>query len=123
MLTSNCMCRPIFASQGLRFGSPFPPPLADLEYSGIFAYISSITCAPCKTSSDWIRGLVAVTNEILKRESSKCILDPLFTNLFSIIFLYFFIISSLFPYFNLFVSIFIQSYVHIKLHVSILYRY
>ena len=38
--------------------------------SGIFAYISSITCAPCKTSSDWIRVLVAVTNEILKRESS-----------------------------------------------------
>jgi hypothetical protein len=45
----------------------------------------------------------------------------LFTNLFSI--LYFFIISSLFPYFNLFVSIFIQSYVNIKLHVSSLYRY
>jgi hypothetical protein len=44
--------------------------------SGIFAYISSITCASCKTSSDWIRVLVAVTNEILKRESSKCILDP-----------------------------------------------
>jgi hypothetical protein len=36
----------------------------------IFVYISSIT------SSDWIRVLVAVTNEILKRESSKCILDP-----------------------------------------------
>jgi hypothetical protein len=33
-------------------------------------------------------------------------------------FLYFFIISSLFPYFNLFMSIFIQSYVNIKLHVS-----
>jgi hypothetical protein len=45
----------------------------------------------------------------------------LFTNLFSIKFLYFFIISSLFPYFNLFVSIFIQSYVNIKLHVSTLY--
>ena len=44
--------------------------------SGIFAYISSTTCAPCKTSSDWIRVLVAVTNEILKCESSKCILDP-----------------------------------------------
>ena len=43
--------------------------------SGIFVYISSITCAPCKTSSDWIRVVVAVTNEILKRESSKCILD------------------------------------------------
>ena len=28
-----------------------------------------------------------------------------------------------FPYFNLFVSIFIQSYVNIKLHVSTLYRY
>ena len=39
-------------------------------------------------------------------------------DLFSIKFLYFFIISSLFPYFNLFVSIFIQSYVNIKLHVS-----
>ena len=38
----------------------------------------------------------------------------LFTNLFSIKFLYFFIISSLFPYFNLFVSIFIQSYVNIN---------
>jgi hypothetical protein len=38
-------------------------------------YISSITCAPCKTSSDWICVLVAVTNEILKRKSSKCILD------------------------------------------------
>jgi hypothetical protein len=38
----------------------------------------------------------------------------LFTNLFSIKFRYFFIISSLFPYFNLFVSIFIQSYANIK---------
>jgi hypothetical protein len=38
------------------------------EHSGaIFVYISSITCALCKTSSDWIRVLVAVTNEILKR--------------------------------------------------------
>jgi hypothetical protein len=44
----------------------------------------------------------------------------LFTNLFSIKFLYFFIISSLFPYFNLFVSIFLQSYANIKLHVSTL---
>jgi hypothetical protein len=42
----------------------------------------------------------------------------LFTNLFSIKFLYFFIISSLFPYFNLFVSIFIQSHVNNNLHVS-----
>ena len=33
----------------------------------------------------------------------------------------FLIISSLFLYFNLFVSIFIQSYVNIKLHVSTLY--
>ena len=47
----------------------------------------------------------------------------LLTNLFSIKFLYYFIISPLFPYFNLFVSIFMQSYVDIKLHVSTLYRY
>jgi hypothetical protein len=40
----------------------------------------------------------------------------LFTNLFSIKCLYFFIISSLFHYFNLFVSIFIQFYANIKLH-------
>ena len=52
-----------------------------------------------------------------------CFSNFLFSNLFSIKFLYFFIISSLFPYFNLFVSIFIQSYVNIKLHVSTLYRY
>jgi hypothetical protein len=44
-------------------------------FGAIFVYISWITCVPCKTSSDWIRVLVAVTNEILKRESSKCILD------------------------------------------------
>ena len=36
-------------------------------------------------------------------------------------FLYFFIISSLFPYFKLIVSIFIQSYVNSNLHVSTLY--
>ena len=47
----------------------------------------------------------------------------LFTNLFSLKFLYFFIISSLFPYFNLFVSIFIQSYANSNLHVSILHIY
>jgi hypothetical protein len=47
----------------------------------------------------------------------------LLTNLFSIKFLYFFIISSLFPYFNLFVSIFVQSYANIKLYVPTLYRY
>ena len=49
--------------------------------------------------------------------------NVLFTNLFSIKFLYFFIISSLFPYFNLFVSIFIQSYANNNLHVLTLYRY
>ena len=48
-------------------------------------------------------------------------LNFLFTYLFSIKCLYFFIISSLFPYFNLFVSIFIQSYVNSNLHVSTLY--
>ena len=45
----------------------------------------------------------------------------LFAYLFSIKLLYFFIISFLLPYFNLFVSIFMQSYVNSNLHVSILY--
>jgi hypothetical protein len=44
-----------------------------------------------------------------------------FTYLFSIKYLYFFIISTLFPHFNLFVSIFKQSYVYSILHVSTLY--
>ena len=34
----------IFASQGLRFGSPFSPPLADLEY--ILNFARNATCAP-----------------------------------------------------------------------------
>jgi hypothetical protein len=45
----------------------------------------------------------------------------LFTYLFSIKFLYFFIILSLFPYLNFFVSIFIQSYANINLDMSTLY--
>jgi len=45
----------------------------------------------------------------------------LLTYLFSIKFLYFFNISSRFPYLNLVVSIFIQSYVNSNLHVSTLY--
>jgi hypothetical protein len=44
---------------------------------------------------------------------------PFFFNFLKCI--YFFFISTLFPYFNLFVSIFIQSYVNINLHVSTLY--
>ena len=42
----------------------------------------------------------------------------LFTNLFSIKFLYFFIISSLFPYFNLFVSIFIWDEVPTMVEIA-----
>ena len=42
----------------------------------------------------------------------------LFAYLFSITVLYFFIISSLFSYFSLFVPIFIQSYVNNNLHVG-----
>ena len=62
---------------------------------------------------------------IIHRRSWHGLATPLFsnfllTNLFSIKFLHFFIISSLFPYFNLFVSIFIQFYVNSNLHVSTL---
>jgi hypothetical protein len=60
------------------------------------------------------------TQALVARTTPTPFSNFLFTNLFSIEFLYFFIISSLFPYFNLFVSIFIQSYANIKLHVSTL---
>jgi hypothetical protein len=68
-----------------------------------------------KDKYDKARALVARTTPLFS--------NFLFTNLFSIKYLYFFIISFFFPYFNLSVSIFIQSYVNIKLHVSTLYRY
>jgi hypothetical protein len=64
-------------------------------------------------------GTIAGSQALVER-TTPLFLTFLFTNLFSIKFLYFFIISPLFPYFNLFVSIFIQSYVNIKLHVSTL---
>jgi hypothetical protein len=39
----------------------FGIPVNRWHSGAIFVYISRITCAPCKTSSDWIRVLVAVT--------------------------------------------------------------
>ena len=68
------------------------------------------------------RIILSFRTQALVARTTPLFSNFLFTNLFSIKFLYFFIISSLFPYFNLFVSIFIQSYVNIKLHVSTLYR-
>jgi hypothetical protein len=66
---------------------------------------------------DRYRGLLVhfVSIKTEHRRSGHELTTPLFsnfllTNIFSIKFLYFFIISSLFPYFNLFVSIFIQCY-------------
>jgi hypothetical protein len=58
----------------------------------------------------WCRSVLLVkeTGELGEnhRPATPLFSNFLFTNLFSITFLYFFIISSLFPYFNLFVSIF-----------------
>ena len=71
----------------------------------------------------WKKSLNNNGSQALVARTTPLFSNFLFTNLFSIKFLYFFIISSLFPYFNLFVSIFIQSHVNIKLHVSTLYRY
>ena len=72
----------------------------------------------------WCRSVLLVkeTGELGEnhRPATPLFSNFLFTNLFSITFLYFFINSSLFPYFNLFVSIFIQSYVNIKLPESTL---
>ena len=43
----------IFASQGLRFGSPFSSPLADLEYIlRIHAYISLVTATSTRIQSE-----------------------------------------------------------------------
>jgi hypothetical protein len=55
---------------------------------------------------------VTVISQALVARTTPLFSNFLFTNLFSIKCLYFFIISSLFPYFNLFVSISIQSYVN-----------
>ena len=57
----------------------------------------------------------------MARITTPLFFNFLLTYLCSIKFLYFFIISSIFPYFNLFVSIFIQSYANSNLDVSILY--
>ena len=50
-----------------------------------------------------------ITQALVARTYQAPFSNFLFTNLFSIKFLYFLIISSLFPYFNLFVSIFIRG--------------
>ena len=68
------------------------------------------------------KGVIRITGARGTDLSPPLFPNFLFTNLFSIKFLYFFIISSFFPYFNLFVSIFMRSYVNIKLHVSTLYK-
>ena len=72
--------------------------------------------------SEFANSRVIISQALVAR-TTPLFSNFLFATLFSIQFLYFFIISSLFPYFNLFVTIFIQSYVNIKLHVSTLYRY
>jgi hypothetical protein len=66
----------IFASQGLRFGSPFPPPLADLEY--ILRFRALIF--------HWLRLPVHVSNQKTfyteHMLSTKCSLPTLFLPLF-----------------------------------------
>ena len=79
-------------------------------------YVIFVVC-----TSDQVKW--SISQALVARTHHPPFSNFLFTNLFSIKFLYFFIISSLFPYFNLCVSIFIQYYVNIKLHVSTLYRY
>ena len=69
--------------------------------------------------SEFANSRVIISQALVAR-TTPLFSNFLFATLFSIQFLYFFIISSLFPYFNLFVTIFIQSYVNIKLHVSTL---
>ena len=76
---------------------------------------SSISiCAKYKFVLPYITGTRGITTPLF---------NLLFTSLFSIKFLYFFIISSLFTYFNLFVSIFMQSYANINLQMYMFRSY
>ena len=72
----------------------------------------------CSICTSLYELLIKLYTQALVARTTPLFTNFLFTNLFSIKNNYFFIISSLFPYFNLFVSIFIQSYVNIKLHMS-----
>ena len=92
-------------------------------YLPVCSFIFSPKIIPSKTCICFIYSTVVLYPQVLVARTyhPPFFSNFLFTNLFSIKKNYFFIISSLFPYFNLFVSIFIQSYVNIKLHVSTLY--
>ena len=100
--------------------TPPPPPPWIRPWLCTYHYLNKATTTIISTSNIFI-------NNNHRRSWHGLTTTPfsnfLFTNLFSIKFLYFFIISSLFPYFNLFVSIFIQSYANNNLHVLTLYRY
>jgi hypothetical protein len=80
-----------------------------------------INCLLSTFTRCWI--FTTIAQALVARTHHPPFSNFLLTNLFSIKFLYFFIISFLFPYFNLFVSMFVQSYVNIKLHVSALSQY
>ena len=121
MLPSNCMCRS-YIDTNKRSWHGFTSLLFHL-------FFLILTCS-CQYSYNLMLTSTCICRPYIdtNKRSWHGLITPLFStflfaNLFSIKFLYFFIISSLFPYFNLFVSIFIQSYGNIKLHVSTLYRY
>ena len=71
----------------------------------------------CSICTSLYELLIKLYTQALVARTTPLFTNFLFTNLFSIKKNYFFIISSLFPYFNLFVSIFIQSRVNNNLHV------
>jgi hypothetical protein len=77
----------------------------------------------CSICTSLYELLIKLYTQALVARTTPLFTNFLFTNLFSIKKNYFFIISSLFPYFNLFVSIFIQSYVNNNFHVSTLSIY
>jgi hypothetical protein len=103
---------------------PFLNFLFTYKNSAFIVVLHSCCVLKCYAFSFKVHKLVSYfilrpnTQALVARNYHPPFLNFLFTYLFSIKFLYFFIISFLFPYFNLFVSIFIQPYANIKLHVS-----
>jgi hypothetical protein len=126
MLTSNCMYRPYIDTnnrQGMKLCRTDPiVEVMHSEFSGpsLPSIQRRVLCEQFGTKrvkilKFWRTELLYAPNKIRGEKMRLLRMDtcPSLND----------IISSLFPYFNLFVSIFIQSYVDIKLHVSTLYRY
>jgi hypothetical protein len=79
--------------------------------NNVFSFVVYKCCPKMPFPFNFQIKILILEGHITRKFTLKNPFSNFLLNLFSIKFLYFFIISSLFPYFNLFMSIFIQSYV------------